>query len=172
MNIGTSYVARGAENVGVKLVNNLIRWMVLMMALLLAGCPPCPPCTTLPGQTAEQPESLTSLPVVRGCEVGQQLPIGEPCEWSTPDADGMISAESRDGRHLSLKLDGPCGFQREVRNPYDWIEAPVVRGGCLGIFDLKGGRADFGDGKGSGLRVKLAFGDHGWTVIQTPPMTP
>lgn len=171
MNLVTSYVAHCAESVGVKPVNNLIRSMVLMTALLLAGCTTY---TTPPGQTAEQPEPVTSPPVVRGCEVGQQLPIGVPCEWSTPDTDGTISAESRDGRHLSLKLDvpGPCGFQREVRNPDDFVEAGMQDGGCLGIFDLKGGRVDFGGGRGSGLMVQLVFGEHGWTVVQAPPIAP
>ena len=170
--------------------------LVLTLGLLAAFTG----CTTLPRQTAEQTESPTSLPVVHGCEVDQQLPIGVPCEWSIPDADGMISAESRDGRHLSLKLNvpGPCKdnvpifrFEREVPDPYGVVELPGGEGRCNGRFDLKDGHVLFGvDGSGSGLMmeeelpeyqdwilgsglmVELAFGEHGWTVIQTPPMTP
>lgn len=168
MNSDTSYATRGAGNVGVKLVNTLTRWMAPMIALLLAGC------ATPTAQTGERPEPPASPPVVRGCEVGQQLPIGASCEWNIPDADGVISAESRDGRHLSLMLNvpGPCAFQREVRNPDDIVEGTMVGGGCINIFDLKDRRVDFGDGRGSGLMVELTFGEHGWTVVQAPPMTP
>ena len=194
MNIGTSYVTRGAENVGVKLVNNLIRWMVLMMALLLAGCTTCP---TLPGQTSGQPESLTSLPVVRGCEVGQQLPIGEWCNWAIPD--GMISMLNLDGHRLTIEMDAPgsCAIQPWTLDPGMSVSAPTVSPGiCNGIFELKDRRLLVGEimresrelmsrgvkpeeimerGVAAVMKrslVKLAFGEHGWTVVQAPPTTP
>ena len=162
-----------------------------MMALLLVGC------ATPTVQTGERPEPQASPPVVRGCEVGQHLAVGESCIWAIPD--GTIFVRSPDGHHLDVMMvaPGPCAIPWTRTKPYEsWSYPSIAPGVCNRIFHLEDRRLFVGEvmresrelmtrgvepedmmDRGMAAVMKqsmavLAFGEHGWTIVQAPSMTP